>query len=58
MALASAIRSMHTMPALDRLQMGENGIQYYKTNFDPNILSLKLYDHFVETIRQPRESTV
>ena len=53
MALASAIRSMHTMPASERLHMGENGIQYYKKNFDPNMLSLKLYDHFVETIRQP-----
>ncbi len=48
-ALADAVLELYKMPAEERLQLGENGYQYFKTNFEMNTMIKKLIHYLRES---------
>jgi glycosyltransferase involved in cell wall biosynthesis len=48
-ALASAIRSMASLPESERTAMGQSGKRYFDLNFAPDRITKLLSDHLSET---------
>jgi glycosyltransferase involved in cell wall biosynthesis len=50
-ALADAIRKLHSMPAVDRDRLGENGRHYYRQHFDHEQLVDELIGHLTKAVK-------
>lgn len=51
MALADAILTLHSMPAVDRARLGENGRRYYRQHFDHEQLVDELIGHLNKVMK-------
>jgi glycosyltransferase involved in cell wall biosynthesis len=50
-ALADAILKLHSMPAVDRARLGENGRRYYRQHFDHEQLVDELIGHLNKVMK-------
>ncbi|MBF9046478.1 glycosyltransferase [Rhodobacterales bacterium LSUCC0031] len=50
-ALADAILKLHSMPAMDRDRLGENGRRYYRQHFDHDQLVDELIGHLTKVMK-------
>ena len=55
-SLSQAILKMYNMPKKLREQMGKNGLQYFKANFDRDKLLLTLVDWMYEVCKRSTDN--